>query len=542
VATSQRSHDSDAFAFEVNPVASYPVVTQPLGKQFHLRLTPSLVTSVGDCSHYRPFDEHVKLCDGPDIYMPTEFLHGLYDGGAGAGLADYWDAILKGKASAGGFIWSLVDECVKRPDTGKMDGYGNYAPDGIVGPFREKEASFYTVKELWSPIVVKRVGDGFEVENRYAFTDAKECTFTWQLRKFAGPFASGGSPHEVVGEWKQPFELASGERRAMKMEMPPGTEKADALSLRIDDPTGHELWTWVWQLRELQRPPMKQSRPVATDMDSAIEVEAGNVRLTFSKRTGQLTRVTRGEMPLSLANGPRLAIGESKLESITQKGDDNGVIIDAKFSGDMQRATWRVNPDGWVDLDYSYALTGDHDFFGVCFDLPERDVKSMRWLGEGPHRLWKNRLDGTTLGVWENPINDTVTGHSGWKYPEFRGVYAGVRWMRLDTTNGPIVVAPDDPALFVQVLSPKFPEGEGPPNPNSTRPSRPSTQPSLGLARYARAKLPDAGLSILHAIPPIGNKFHRADQTGPQGQLNHANGEYRARVRFFFGDAPSTKQ
>ena len=79
----------------------------------------------------------------------------------------------------------------------------------------------------------------------------------------------------------------------------------------------------------------------------------------------------------------------------------------------------------------------------------------------------------------------------GWKYPEFRGVYAGVRWIRLDTTNGPIIVAPDDPALFVQVLSPRYPEGEGPPNPNSTRPSRPSTQPSLGLTRYARAQLPD---------------------------------------------------
>jgi hypothetical protein len=328
----------------------------------------------------------------------------------------------------------------------------------------------------------------------------------------------------------------------MKMEMPRGTEKADALALRVDDPDGRELWTWVWQLRELQRPAMKQSRPRGTQTDNAMEVEAGNVRLTFSKRTGQLTRVTRGEMPLSLANGPRLAVGESKLESITQRNDENGVIIDAKFSGDMQRATWRVNPDGWVDLDYSYALTGDHDFFGVCFDLPEQDVKSMRWLGEGPHRVWKNRLAGTTLGVWENPINDTITGHSGWKYPEFRGVYAGVRWMRLDTTNGPIIVALDDPSLFVQVLKPKFPEGEPPPNPKATQPAKPSTQPSLGLARYARANLPDAGLAILHAIPPIGNKFHRADQTGPQGQLNRADGEYRARVRFFFGDTPASNQ
>ena len=237
---------------------------------------------------------------------------------------------------------------------------------------------------------------------------------------------------------------------------------------------------------------------------------------------------------LALANGPRLSVGDAKLESITHHPDGNGFVIDARYSGDMKRATWHVNPDGSVDLEYAYSLAGDFDFFGVSFDLPERDVKSMRWLGEGPNRVWKNRLAGTALGVWENPINDTITGHAVWKYPEFRGCYAGVRWMRIDTTNGPIVLAPQDPSLFVQVLKPKFPEGDPPPNPMAT--TKPTTKPTLGLARYARANLPDAGLSILHAIPPIGNKFHRADQTGPQGQLNHASGEYHGRIRFIFGD------
>jgi len=109
--------------------------------------------------------------------------------------------------------------------------------------------------------------------------------------------------------------------------------------------------------------------------------------------------------------------------------------------------------------------------------------------------------------------------------------------MRLDMTGGPIIIAPQDPSVYVQVLKPKFPQGTPPPDPRAT--SRPTTQPKLGLARYARADLPDAGLALLHAIPPIGNKFHRADQTGPQGQSNHAIGEYRGQVRFFSGERPS---
>ena len=34
------------------------------------------------------------------IYMPTEFMHGLYDGGAGAGFEDYWKMMSASKFSA----------------------------------------------------------------------------------------------------------------------------------------------------------------------------------------------------------------------------------------------------------------------------------------------------------------------------------------------------------------------------------------------------------------------------------------------------------
>ncbi|WP_248508641.1 hypothetical protein [Streptomyces sp. D2-8] len=85
--------------------------------------------------------------------MPTEFLHGLYDGGAGAGLDDYWKLMGHERLSAGGFLWSLVDEGIVRDDLdGTIDVAGNAAPDGILGPFREKEAGFYTIKDIWSPV------------------------------------------------------------------------------------------------------------------------------------------------------------------------------------------------------------------------------------------------------------------------------------------------------------------------------------------------------------------------------------------------------
>ncbi|HWH71549.1 MAG TPA: glycoside hydrolase family 2 TIM barrel-domain containing protein, partial [Candidatus Sulfotelmatobacter sp.] len=42
-------------------------------------------------------DLQVKTNPVPAIYMPTEFLHGLYDGGAGAGMEDYWTLMRQSK-------------------------------------------------------------------------------------------------------------------------------------------------------------------------------------------------------------------------------------------------------------------------------------------------------------------------------------------------------------------------------------------------------------------------------------------------------------
>ena len=55
-------------------------------------------------------------------------------------------------------MWVYSDEAVLRTDwTGeeKFDSKGNLASDGVLGPHREKEGSFYTVKEVWAPVQFK---------------------------------------------------------------------------------------------------------------------------------------------------------------------------------------------------------------------------------------------------------------------------------------------------------------------------------------------------------------------------------------------------
>src|SRR6185437_3864900 len=357
---------------------------------------------------------------GKYIYMPTEFQHGLYDGGAGAGMEDYWNLMSASKYLGGGFIWALLDEGVKRPDTGEIDVAGNQAPDGIVGPYRQREGSFYAIRDIWSPIQVTREVDGtFTVENHFNFTDARECKFIWQLRRFAQPNGTN-SGFTVMREGViSSHRIPPGEKGKLAFKLPAAARNADALALRAEAPDGRELWTWVWPLSGINRFQSISHEPAASraqakETADAIDVTAGDFRVTFSKQTGLLTSVRHGEQTYSLSNGPLFTGGTNALEKITFAEDGPDVVVAVKLAGPMKSISWRVNGNGWLDCDYTYEAHGTNNFLGVTFDYPEANVRRKRWLGDGPYRVWKNRLRGETLNVWGNDYNDTITGYRDW--------------------------------------------------------------------------------------------------------------------------------
>ncbi len=470
-----------------------------------------------DTIHYPTYDFVKIACEGHPVYfhknayftdtnelakyifMPTEFLHGLYDGGAGAGLEDTWALMQRSPYLGGGFIWAYLDEGVHRVDNGQIDVAGNEAPDGIVGPYREREASFYAIKQIWSPIQVRR-DKIFEVENHYSFTDAKQCRFSWQLRSLS-ELAANGPTSQVITQGVMPSpSVPPGGRLRLPYELPANVPNANLFVLRVDDPNGRKLWTWVWSLRE---PDLLSSSPgIAGRADTfggtnsgVRELKSRDLVVRIDGQTGELMNVERAGKKFSLANGPRLALTNSTLKKLA----------------------WQLRDDDWLQCDYTYAAEGTNAYFGVTFDYPENLVKAKQWLGDGPYRVWKNRLRGQTLGVWKNDYNNTITGWRDWVYPEYKGCFANVRWLRLDTAEGSITVVPEN-IPYVQVLTPEF--------------------PPANLAGNTIPSLPQCGLGFLDAIPPIGSKFQAADAVSPQGQLPVAHGEYHGKVSFYFGKLP----
>lgn len=79
----------------------------------------------------------------------------------------------------------------------------------------------------------------------------------------------------------------------------------------------------------------------------------------------------------------------------------------------------------------------------------------MTYFGNGPYRVWRNRIKGTQFGVWTKEYNNTVTGEYNTSnppvYPEFKGYHANVHWMQFPDFR---VTSLAD-GLFVRLYTPE---------------------------------------------------------------------------------------
>ena len=479
-----------------------------------------------DTDHYESYASTQKKLSGSTLFLPTEFLHGLYDGGHGAGLNDYWNAMLASPMGAGGFLWALVDEGVVRTDRdGRIDTDGNHGPDGIVGPYRQREGSFETIREIFAPVQVGRemldeASDGrFAVENHYDFTNLNQCTFKAELVMFPGP-GHRQAGHRVVAEQTvYGPDVPPHGKGVLDLHLPGRWRFADAFYLTACDPTGVEIWTRTWDLRPREH---YVSRFVETAGNNGatvsigggadeLHLRTGELVMVFSGSTGQLKAVSLAGRDIAFGGGPRLIVGEGRAAKVKLAQGDQSVMLDVTYEGDMDYARWRLYPSGWVCLEYQYELNGAFGAFGVDFDCPEGKMRGIRWLGWGPYRVWKNRMKGGRLDVWSKIYQDHTPGLT-WDFPEFKGYYRHWRWAILETADADITMINATDELLLGVYRPN--DGPDP--------------------RTTKLDAPETGIALLHGIPAIGTKFQKPEAMGPESRKNDVSGPYRGVVWFHF--------
>ena len=468
-----------------------------------------------ETEHYINYDYGMgAYWHGHNIVFPTEFLHGLYDGGQGAGLYDYWELMWNTPRAAGGFLWVFADEGVVRTDkNGEIDTFGRYAPDGILGPHHEKEGSFFAVKEIWSPVkfeerdITAEFDGKLNIENRYFYTNSNTCKFNWKLAKMPSPESTAKAP-SVSGKASAP-DILPGQEGQLTLNLPSDWFSYDVLYVTAIDKTGMELYTWSWPIKlpkDIVAKMMTLAGPKVVSVeekDSLLIVKANNLELTLGKKDGLLKKVVndKGEIPFN--NGPVLSGGKAIFEKmdIQHSGDTLNITCSYTKESRMKQLIWTIYPSGWVKLNIMYfppEYDVHFDYMGVNFSYPEDQVKSVRWLGNGPYRVWKNRMQGVELDVYQKDYNKTMTGVPPNIYPEFKGYHSNLYWAEIITKGQSFVVATGSEDVFLRLFTPD--------------------QPKETFNCFPA--FPSGDISFMQGIPPIGTNSQQAWRLGPSGQKN----------------------
>ena len=472
-------------------------------------------------THYISYNSGIKnMFNGRDIFMPTESLHGLYDGGHGAGLDDYWNLMRSNPLSAGMFLWDFSDEGVVRTDKdGILDTDKASGADGILGPYREKEGSFYTIKEIWSPVYVQKkyitpAWDGkLTIENRFDFTNINQCSFTYSLSKFS---SLDGATEEVKGKIVAP-NITPGNKGQLELSLPENWKDFDVLYLTAKDHIGDELYTWSFELnspaffarRVLNNSSSNESDIEQTEDSTDYILSASGVTVKINKATGMLTEVKTADGIIPLKDGPVFITDEEltckHVDLQSKEGEYSiSVLYSYPNNWDAYRFTWTMQKSGMLKLDYNYRPADKIAMCGITFNFPEKDIEGAKLFANGPYRVYNNRLKGVSLNIWDKEYNDAITGEV-WEYPEFKGYYSLFYGMKLICpTPFEVYCASED--VFLHLFTPSI-QKQYDPKRNWTNPV-----------------YPKGNISFMDAIPAVGTKFQTADNYGPQSQFHRFKG------------------
>lgn len=484
-----------------------------------------------DTHHYPTYLTGMhRFNNGENVFFPTEFMHGTYDNGHGAALEDFWTRYKQSPLFAGGFMWAMLDEAVFRSDwkgDTKFDSKGSLAADGILGPHREKEGSYYTVKEVWAPIqfLPKQVNKDFDgsflISNDYLFSNLNSCKMEYKVLKSDADVLYTDAVAKTISTGK--IEIPSiepGETRKINFAVPANFAEGDILSITAHDLFGKEIYTWTWPIHKAKFYASKflvskatKAKATVTKNGNQVVLSGDNVTVTLDSTTGEILSVKNASNVIPLTNGPRPVGMKAKLKEVQVSQEGENAVCTVSYSGGLNSIKWIMCPDGRFKMEVLCLKNAENaggfdgayfedkiNSFGVTFSFPEKDVTGMKWFGRGPYHVWKNRIKGTTYGVWEKAYNTTITGESfeNLVYPEFKGYHANVMGANLKAGVSSFKVFSESDNLFLRVFTPDLPKNGFP-------------------GSYPQPAFPEGDISFMYEIPAMRD-FKPLEQQGPESQ------------------------
>ena len=325
----------------------------------------------------------------------------------------------------------------------------------------------------------------------------------------------------------------------MKMELPEGFFGNDILELEAFDEYGKSICTWTWPIHYAgeyfaSHSPLAEGGQAAavSEAGGAVTLSASGVEVRFDTATGELSGVSVDGRTFPFGDMEPVGIKMKFTEGYSRRDGEDALYV-AKYLGAVDSIVWRMTPGGKLGMDVvllnrdNGGVRGGFDDgfmdtdvkdLGFSFSYPEENVSGMQWLGRGPYRVWKNRIRGHNIDLWQKDWNNTITGRpvkGMLEYPEFKGYHANIYWAELQSETAPLTIYSEEDGLFLKVYNPE----EAPDSPARVFPV-----------------LPEGDIALLLDIQAI-KSFKPIHQQGPHsqpGNIRIKSGDEGLKIKVWF--------
>lgn len=358
-----------------------------------------------------------------------EYSHAM--GNSNGSLADYWDTIVSTPGLQGGFIWEWKDHGLRQRledgtvrlayggQFGDTPNDGNFVADGLMSADLVPHPAMREVAWVHRPVIVSKVRNGLEIDNRQSFLGLDWLRARWEL-------------------------IVDGEvQRRGSLDVPkvaPRTAVVMPLPCEVPPEGSDGRLTVRWEARRAQWW-CEPGHLVAWDQvmlrDNPVTAPSAGRPLPSSVRVEPRLNLWRAAtdndgFKLMPELAQRLRVGGQGLRQWLAAG------VDHRPAEELVEHTLSVT-DSEHGRTYRHAVhvpvdLADLPRIGAIFTLPARFTK-MRWFGRGPHENYPDRNRSAMLGVWESPLDD-----SPYLVPQEFGLRTDCRWYELiDERAGDVV-------------------------------------------------------------------------------------------------------
>ena len=385
------------------------------------------------------------------------------------GFHRMWENMYRTKGCLGGALWSGIDDAFALPE-GKLVGYGEWGP---IDGWRRLKPEYYHVKKTYSPVIIGNrkasVSTGgvimLQIENRFDFTDLKDCRFEWEVAGQKGTSAVTVSPHNSgILKIGRVSGNVNGKVLLLKI-YSPYNMLIDESSIELGDVIHENFPFGSVSMNELKK----------SEDESFIRISGGDVTWIFDRKRGKIDDATYKSDTI-LNNGAELMIlplhsEECKTEhslnipflnntcadwrviSVVSAEERDTVKITVKGTYKEAEITldYCFMKDGAVLIKYKFTATEDVNprQVGLVFSVPGSN-KNLSWYRNGfwssypewhigrpsgsavpfpPDVFYLNRLGVKPEGEWRLDANSLGTN-------DFRSTRQSIYWAVLTNSAG----------------------------------------------------------------------------------------------------------